>query len=391
MSTALTLFEKYTDETKYNILRPNETVMVPNPLMTVYANVVHFDVEKDTYPVDGGKRALGARALAQVAAGAGISVVNVARHDDGSDPDMAEVSVLALMKRPDGTIIHATGKKRVDVRAYVQQKYGVGWRESKPDAVKMYNQMRKFASERAETGAKNRAFRQLLAMKSAYTPQELARPFVIPQIVVNMAEIVKDEYGRRLAIQQALGAAQQMFGSHVDMPQATLPTATSAAQALPPAEEPRALPPAVQPEETAEDPVQLWTDAMPLERLQKLETLLAEREHGLTDPQVDQLRKSDAHRQAKGIVYLTDRPMRLHWRASEKQMKRLYAIAKSAGYDSQDLHTLVAARYNGLASLGDLTREQYEELTGTDTDAGWLAGHPHKQAKQEVQDDPLPF
>jgi hypothetical protein len=344
----------------------------------VYANVVTFNVEQDTYPVDGGKRALGARALAQVAAGAGISVVNVARHDDGGNPDMAEVSVLALMKRPDGTIIHATGKKRVDVRAYVQQKYGAGW-ESKPDAVKMYNQLRKFASERAETGAKNRAFRQLLAMKSAYTPQELARPFVIPQIVVNMSEIVKDEYGRRLAIQQALGAAQAMFGSApVDMP------------GLPPAGhgDTPALPPAVEPE--TEDPVQLWTDAMPMERIQKLESLLGEREHGLTDAQVDQLRKADAHRQARGIVYLLDRPMRVHWAPSEKQIKRLFAIAKNAGYDSETLHEFIAAEYD-VDSINDLTREQYNALTGSDTDAGLLAQRPCKADESVEVEDELPF
>lgn len=418
MSTALQPWHALDTEgadARYNIVRPSESILAPNPLMSVYANVVKF-AETDCYPVDGGKMALNGVALAKIASGAGISFLNVARMDDGRDADVAEVSVLAAMKRADGSVIHATGKKRVDVRAYVQQKYGPDWKGN-PDALKMYNQMRKFSSERAETGAKSRAIRQLLGMKASYTKDELRKPFVIPQVTVNMAEIVKDEFGRRLAIAQALNAGAMLFGggngnmvmgapAGAPLLDAAQPDGSAVENhpALPPAS-PSTQPPAPEPpagpthEEVMLDE---WTTASARERMTKLSQLWDEREHGKKSEVLDKILEQDAAYQARSIVWLSGLPVRTNghaappqapapadppaasgtvggnWKPSEKQMKRMFAIAKKAGYDSEALHTLVAKLFGGITSLDDLTREQYNMICG-DSERGidcYLETHP---------------
>lgn len=424
MSTALQPWGAFDGkDAQYNVLRPMETMIVQNPLVQVYANVVTF-TDADTYPVDGGKRALNGTALAKIAAAAGISFLAVQRHDDGRDPSVAEVSVHAAMRRPDGSWIHATGKKRVDVSAYAAQELASKLKKNefaKPNEKKSEEQIRKdvetnrlqlskFRAERAETGAKNRAVRQLLAMKASYSQAELQKPFVVPQITVNMSAVLQDEYGRRVAIDQALSGIAALFGggafSNMTSPGMATPAALPAGSAVEPA-------PAESPAGTAinQAPVpdpdvvmeEQWRDARPFERQQKLMTLLGERAHGLTDKAVDELTAKDGAYQAKMIVWLSHKPMKGDSTApapapsgtngngngttkhpNEKQIGRLMKIAKLHGYDSTAVHEVIARLFGGITSLKDLTFEQYDELCGHEEDpaynrekrVGWLESNP---------------
>ena len=167
---APTLFAEFHDETRYNILKPADTVLQDNPLRTLFATVLRFKKDEDTFPIDGGKKlSLNSRALSRIAAAAGISFINVVRVDDGSKPNYAEVSVLAEMQRLDGSIIRTTGTKQVDVNAYISQQIASQrakpekWRKADSvilaDAERDRAQLQKFRAERAETGAKSRAIR----------------------------------------------------------------------------------------------------------------------------------------------------------------------------------------------------------------------------------------
>lgn len=213
-TTALRRFEDYTPHAdKCIILQPTETVMTSmNPFLTIYANVLRVDLEADTYEVDGGKRAPNARFINRVAAGAGISFTHAIRLDDGSDPALANMTVVAEMRRPDGSMIRTTGSKRVAALTYVVQKYGADWK-SNEKAVKFYTQFCKFVAERAETGAKVRAVRGLLGMKASYTVEELRKPFIIPQIQMNAEAIAADPDGRRMLLASAVGAIGTVFGN----------------------------------------------------------------------------------------------------------------------------------------------------------------------------------
>lgn len=223
---APTLFAEFHDETRYNILKPADTVLQDNPLRTLFATVLRFKKDEDTFPIDGGKKlSLNSRALSRIAAAAGISFINVVRVDDGGNPNYAEVSVLAEMQRLDGSIIRTTGTKQVDVNAYISQQIASQrakpekWRKADSvilaDAERDRAQLQKFRAERAETGAKSRAIKQLLGMKSAYSEEELAKPFVIPQLTLNMEYILSTPEGKSMAIAAALGASGQMYGAPV--------------------------------------------------------------------------------------------------------------------------------------------------------------------------------
>lgn len=213
-STALRRFEEFAEHAdKCIILQPTETVMTSmNPFLTIYANVLRVDLEADTYEVDGGKRAPNARFINRVAAGAGINFLHATRLDDGRDASLAHATVLAEMRRPDGSMIRTTGSKRVSALAYVAQKYGADWKSS-DKAVKFYTQFCKFVAERAETGAKVRAVRGLLGMKASYTVDELRKPFIIPQIQMNAEAIAADPDGRRMLLASAVGAIGTVFGN----------------------------------------------------------------------------------------------------------------------------------------------------------------------------------
>lgn len=410
MSTAVQLFAQFTDEQRFNILRPTQSVLAPSPLHTVYAEVVQF-TEDDTYPVDGGRVALNGRALSRVASGAGISIINVVRHDDGSNPDYAEVSVLAVMKRPDGTLIHATGKKSVDVDAYIAQQVAsqTAKGQKKPAEIKAAAerdrlQLRKYKVERAETGAKNRAIRQLLAMKAAYTRAELAKPFVIPQITLNMVEICRDADGRRMAIQQALGATTQLYGqSDFGQPAAmALPAAQSApvaAAALMASTQPSQHDRATHAAGEGYAEATVVEDELPAlpadiangeDLAGTIRKLFAEREHGRNDAALGKMLEAPADKQQSYIDWLAGFPKKAGadtWHPSEKQLKRLFAIAKGAGFDSDSLHAFIAEQFAGITSVSDLTREQYDALCGDEksgTESLLLAS-------KKGGDDGLPF
>lgn len=62
---------------------------------------------------------------------------------------------------------------------------------------------------RAETGAKNRAIRKALALKSAFTPEEIKKPFAVPRI--DFAPDVNDPQVKRFLLEQATGATHQLY------------------------------------------------------------------------------------------------------------------------------------------------------------------------------------
>ncbi len=179
-----------------------------------------------------------------------------------------------------------------------------------------------------------------------------------------------------------------------DMPRQSLPPqadrqdSASDATLLPPA---KAVPaqPAPSPEEVA---LEDWKCADPIERISKIKSLWPTREHGKSDKAYQAALNGDAETQAKCIVFLLSCPERkgeVRWEPTQPQLNRLLAIAASAGYNSEALHALIAERYNGISSLKDLTREQYNELCGDEKKRipSWLEANPYGGGS----DEDLPF
>jgi len=73
-------------------------------------------------------------------------------------------------------------------------------------------QYRKFKDERAMTGAKERCIRALLAIKSAYTEEELSHPFAFPRVIPDTNKMLANPKIRGEAIRRMTGTANAIFG-----------------------------------------------------------------------------------------------------------------------------------------------------------------------------------
>lgn len=121
-------------------------------------------------------------------------------------------------------------RKRAEERAREYRESG-GKRGLSPESIEQWVeqqvraemlQWRKSLLQRAETGARLRCIRALLAIKSHYTFEELQRPFVVPRI--DFSPDFSDPEVRRIVLQHGLEAASRLFG-HTAAP--ALPFATA--------------------------------------------------------------------------------------------------------------------------------------------------------------------
>jgi hypothetical protein len=122
-----------------------------------------------------GHNAPTARALSKFATAAGVSFLDERRVDDGKDPNVCGVTVVAEMTLPTGQRQRATGSKWVDLGR-------MSWASPA--------QRGKFASflyEHTATRARNRALRALLSLRGSYPAAELARPFAVVSFAPNMS------------------------------------------------------------------------------------------------------------------------------------------------------------------------------------------------------------
>jgi len=101
--------------------------------------------------------------------------------------------VTASMTIAPGQRIAATGTYRLDLPARLDELRLAA--EAQPDAQKRAKALaelpglaartKRFAVQLAETGARNRALRVLLGVRSSYTKAALARPFIVPRLHFN--------------------------------------------------------------------------------------------------------------------------------------------------------------------------------------------------------------
>ncbi|CAN5613254.1 hypothetical protein BH23CHL8_BH23CHL8_19030 [soil metagenome] len=165
-------------EDRFNRLIPTQVLRMPSDLVVPIVQVVQLDVERDTYEssdVPKGSRALNKVGLRKLGTAAGVSIIDERRTDDGSDPDVCEVTCMAEMVLPTGQRVRAPGMKRVDLRRQ-------SWASD--------NQRKKYASffqEHVASRAENRAIRALLSLLASYPVAELRRPFAVVTFAPNMS------------------------------------------------------------------------------------------------------------------------------------------------------------------------------------------------------------
>jgi hypothetical protein len=235
MAETRTLSLKEYDRKKFNVLLPSTEIATENDWHKMRVSEVEISTELragDTYPAIGGGeedesgnksssgelRALAKPALNRIGNAAGIiwdpnrsKLVNV-------DRDYACYQSVGGMRGPDGTLRVATALKEIDIRVVEakirmsKQSIGAKKRWTADFIEQMVQrdliQWRQNKAMRAETGANLRVIRQLLAMRSAYTIEELQRPFIVPRFDINY----DDPNVRRMFIQQAALAQTALFG-----------------------------------------------------------------------------------------------------------------------------------------------------------------------------------
>ena len=75
----------------------------------------------------------------------------------------------------------------------------------------------KFKDERAETGAKERVIRQIIALMENYTNAELDKPFALPKIMVDVSKMLNDPRVQQIALDRMTESVTSIFGKQPDL------------------------------------------------------------------------------------------------------------------------------------------------------------------------------
>ena len=75
----------------------------------------------------------------------------------------------------------------------------------------------KFKDEKAETGAKERVIRQIIALKENYTNAELEKPFALPKIMVDVSKMLNDPRVQKIALERMTESVTSIFGKQPDL------------------------------------------------------------------------------------------------------------------------------------------------------------------------------
>jgi hypothetical protein len=172
-------------EDRFNRLIPTQTIAMPSDLLVPVVQVVRLDPADSTgkspdhyksNDVPGGHRALTARGLNKVANAAGISFFDERRIDDGSDPDVIGVGVMASMLLPTGQRITAPGTQMINIKT---------WFGSQTSPAELAKFRKQFYAHVA-TRARNRAIRGILSMRASYPDRDINKPFACVSYAPNM-------------------------------------------------------------------------------------------------------------------------------------------------------------------------------------------------------------
>jgi hypothetical protein len=168
---------------EYNRLVPTQSVITTDLLMPM-VQVVQLEpadakgASPDHYSsadVPAGHRAPTARGLRKLASTAGVSFYDERRLDDGSDPNICGVSVMASMLLPTGQRITAPGSQMIDIRT---------WFKGDASTAEVAKFRKQFYAHVA-TRAYSRAIRGLLSLRAIYPIADINKPFAIVTYVPN--------------------------------------------------------------------------------------------------------------------------------------------------------------------------------------------------------------
>lgn len=172
-------------EDKFNRVIPTQTIRMPSDLLVPVVQVVQLDpADRDGKSADhykssdvpSGHRALTARGINKLVTAGAVSFYDERRMDDGSDPDVMGVSVMASMILPTGQRITAPGSQLINIKTWF------GSQTSDAEKAKFRKQFYAHTSTRA----RSRAARALLSLRASYPDHDIAKPFAVVSFAPNM-------------------------------------------------------------------------------------------------------------------------------------------------------------------------------------------------------------
>jgi len=195
-------------------------------IVTVDTNLDGYGNNKDIYKNETGGFCLHLTKINEIAQQAGVTVTDSRilerKVDELGGVVFIEYQVRGKLRSVDGSVKEdvATGKYDYhrDCQKYISKKNG-------EPLINMINSRRSHAEALAESNAKTRLYNKMLAkLPSSFTLQELQKPFLIPYVLEDKNEILKDldpQDQRILRFQLAqkrLGIAESVFGGPESKP-----------------------------------------------------------------------------------------------------------------------------------------------------------------------------
>ena len=185
---------------------------------SISLSTVQVSIEHESYDVGAGKRALSKSALDRIAGASGVSWLagESGRLDNGADPRYVNYVAVGTVRQFDGSLIKIQGEKEMDLRdGSPQVEILIAKARAKGrDHVSQLRELRSHILSHAATKARLRAVRSL-GVRSSYSPQELAKPFVVAKLFFSGA--TNDPVLRRqFAVMRAssmIDGARSLFGA----------------------------------------------------------------------------------------------------------------------------------------------------------------------------------
>jgi len=237
----------------FNVLGPLAFTHLPSFMIPVL-KTVQIDLDEKhqwIYRPGGSNWGLGKPALAAISAAAGISWDWVAsgRSDDGRNARHIAYRAVGHWIDFSGERVQVVGeyaieldaredelRRSTDKKARTEPQWMPGpdgknaQRMLKPHEIDAWIrdkvegeliQLRKHAHARSQTGAQERAVRWALGLRSAYTLEELKRPFIVPRLLLNADS--GDPVVKEFLIAASLGSLRELYGARAQA-RAALPS-----------------------------------------------------------------------------------------------------------------------------------------------------------------------
>jgi hypothetical protein len=196
---------------------------------SILVSAIMINADRETYPVGGngdeddrgkGERGLSKVALDKLASALAIDwdPVQSRRLDDGSHPHYCRAKAVGRVRNFDGTWRTIQDEKELDYRDLSPVIEGIRARAKKKNKADggqgEINQKRQHIQSLCITEARLRAIRTL-GVRTAYTPEELAKPFIVAQLVFDgrSEDPEARAYFRERIADSFMGSSRALYGA----------------------------------------------------------------------------------------------------------------------------------------------------------------------------------